>query len=534
MNSRLVYLCCFIFTFLYLNVNISHARSHRELYGSSDFQNGFMTPSNNNANSKTEFWPSFDDEKIENKKLLTASNDVYSILTTIVTPSLLNDKEQNLNYINERTQSSLSATKLNLIDLHSILVSHENEFKVSTPETEIFGDSKPKEVTTTATTVTRTPHTRFTYTFAQKDKNIKNIGYGMYEPWNYNRSVAYNAIIIILGAIGGACILAIIFGAVVIARSQTLCICRKSNQNQNNNGNNNNNNNNNIENSNSLHTLATYLDKRSQSASATMLPEILNPMKQIDHLNDPKDGSIYDSKNLTATKDDSVIYSNTSMTDTSETRTSKLCSSGVIQLEKFERFEVCSPYAAINIDDIKGFNIVVDDAAKTTSNNNSEVESDETNCVDTQSDNTTDNHHDSVQIASNSETDNSKSNNINNLNEENEPKQINTLDLNIKNTIKSPINSQSSTNISESNTVDSSAKESTDIFPLSPLSFSSRNINNSSSTLTSSTAATASNASSTFYSLRVNPVKTPNIKTNSYRIQAVHEKSLSENIKTSQ
>ena len=295
----------------------------------------------------------------------------------------------------------------------------------------------------------------------------------------------YNVIIVILGTIGIACILAIAFGFVVIGRVSrcTNCICHRNKENNNNNNNNinnnnnsghNNNNNDNMNNFRSSNTMVSFYGKRDGLSSKNSLPEIMNSASQTD-LADP----------IIVKHDESIIYSTTSITDTSETKTiSKLCNSGVLTLENLDNV---SPYAAISIDDIKSPNIknlpnvILEDL-----NENSSADCDVNEGV--------------------------TSADFNNYHQEERSKTISE-----SNSINSEANKES---VSDKNTLPSSDFDANFMKNLSNNAFSSTN------TIGNTTTPLNSNTNSTFYSLRIDrPVKPNHLKMNSYRAQDLGKQS---------
>jgi hypothetical protein len=296
----------------------------------------------------------------------------------------------------------------------------------------------------------------------------------------------YNVIIVILGTIGIACILAIAFGTVVIGRVSrcTNCICNRTKGNSNNNNNNNNSNHNNdshhnnnnddMNNFSNTNTMVSFFDKRDALSSKTSLPEIMNSVSRTD-LIDP----------IIVKHDESIIYSSTSITDTSETKTiSKLCNSGVLILENLD---CVSPYAAVNIDDIKSpnfknlQNVILEDL-----NENSSADCDTNEGI--------------------------SSANFNNYHQEDKSQIIFE-----SNSIISEANKDS---VSDKNTLPSSDFDANFMKNLSNNAFSSTN------TIGNATATLNSNTNSTFYSLRIDrPVKQNNIKMNSYRVQDLGKQS---------
>ena len=304
----------------------------------------------------------------------------------------------------------------------------------------------------------------------------------------------YNLIIIILTTIGVACLLAIIFGFVVIGRVSrcTHCMCRgKGNNNNNNNNNNNSSNVNNEEartnNFSSSNTIISYFDRRDMLSNENSLPKIMKPVSQPD-LIDP----------IISKNDESIIYSTTSITDTSETKTlSKLCNSGVLT---FDILDNVSPYAAISIDDIKSPNFkVLPNIIFEDMNEDSSADCDvneeaiEAGCAATTSFN---NYHQQEET-------NNFTNNFN----------------------KSQIISESTSNISEANKESSSDKNTlpSSDFDANFMKNLSHNAFSSTNTIANTTTI---NSNSTFYSLRIDkPIIKPNLKMNSYRHQDIGKQS---------
>ena len=268
--------------------------------------------------------------------------------------------------------------------------------------------------------------------------------------------------------------MAILFGFVVIGRASSStcnqCMCGKVYANRNNNASNDNNNNKkdnneNMNNFSSSNTVVTYFDSNKLDSLQTGESSLPQLMKSVSNpiLIDP----------IPLKNDESIIYSTTSITDTSETRTtSKLCNSGILTLDNFDSV---SPYAAVNIDDIRSpnfdkilSNIIIEDVNE-----------------------------DSPGVENNVDEAAGTINFINSKQEE--AKSGSNLSVSQKESF------------SDKNTLPSSEFDANFMKNLSCNAFSSTN--------TIANMTTTCNSNSTFYSLRVDKPVKPNIKMNSYRIQ---------------